>query len=428
MRDHEISVMETIAEALGRLSDGSARRRVLTWAQNRFGQVPQRLSAPNDEFEDLGDFVTEVCGRISSGFKDYCERSINNGGLGIPGVECYVKPSTAPMGVKIECNFPPDSIEKAFSRIIKNLTQAGDVIEGVLVERGLETKVAICVDAVASNGGLEAFFVAHSVSICSLDRSLYIVQNRKLHRVNPADGSYEILRPETDWGGLNSMTAHKDRLYIIQNRTMHRVNPDDGTYTQLKPTTDWSGFTAMTSLGDRLYVIQNRRLHRVNPDDGSHVILDESTDWGGFSTIAAYDNRLYIIQNGKLHRVDPKNGSYIQVRPEGNWSGATSMGVYDNRLYVIQNRRLHRVNPDDGSHVILNEGTDWGGSTCLAVSGNRILVVQNRRLHSVDPADGGYDILRGDVDWGPIGVPLRQSAPRSTAEQEKPWDTREPRV
>jgi len=78
--------------------------------------------------------------------------------------------------------------------------------------------------------------------------------------------------------------------------------------------------------------------------------------------------------------------------------------------------------------VILNEGTDWGGSTCLAVSGNRILVVQNRRLHSVDPADGGYDILRGDVDWGPIGVPLRQSAPRSTAEQEKPWDTREPRV
>jgi hypothetical protein len=427
VRDHEISVIETIAEALGRLSDGSARRRVLAWAQNRFGQVPQRLSAPNDEFEDLGDFVTEVCDHISSGFRDWCEKSINNGGLNIPGTKCYVKPSV-PIGVKIVCDFPPDSIEEAFSRLIKNLAEAGTVIEGILVERGLETKVAICVNAVASNGGLEAFFVAHSVSICSHKHSLYIIQNRKLHRVNPADGSYEILRPETDWGGLNSMTAHKNHLYIIQNRTLHRVNPNDGTYVQLKTETDWSGFTAMTTLGDRLYVIQNRRLHRVNPDDGSHVILDERVDWGGFATIAAYDNRLFIIQNGKLHRVNPENGSYIQVRPEVNWSGATSMGLYDHRLYVIQNRRLHRVNPDNGSYVILDERVNWSGSTCLAVSGNRIYVVQNRRLHSVDPADGAYVILRGDVDWGPIGVPLRQPAPRSTAEQEKPWDTREPPV
>lgn len=92
-------------------------------------------------------------------------------------------------------------------------------------------------------------------------------------------------QPRQTWRGATSMTALGDHLYVIQNSRLHRVNPTDGSSVILGDA-GWGVPTAIAALGNHLYVMENNRLHRVNPADGSWVVLGDA-DWGAPTAVTA---------------------------------------------------------------------------------------------------------------------------------------------
>jgi hypothetical protein len=68
------------------------------------------------------------------------------------------------------------------------------------------------------------------------------------------------------------MTALNGMLYIVQNQRLHRVSPSDGSWQVLGPPV-WAGTDAMTELNGMLYIVQNEHLYRVSPSHGSRQVV-----------------------------------------------------------------------------------------------------------------------------------------------------------
>jgi Trypsin len=185
-------------------------------------------------------------------------------------------------------------------------------------------------------------------AMASLGEHLYIVQNERLHRVSPVDGSWQVLGPPA-WAGTEAMTALNDALFIVQNQRLHRVSPVDGSWQVLGPPA-WAGTEAMTALNDVLFIVQNQRLHRVSPVDGSWQVLGPPA-WAGTEAMAALDGVLFVVQNQRLHRVSPVDGSWQVLGPPA-WAGTEAMAAYDGAPFVVQNERLHRVLADGTWQVL----------------------------------------------------------------------------
>lgn len=225
-------------------------------------------------------------------------------------------------------------------------------------------------------------------------RRLWVLQNRRIHRVNPADGNYQVVGG-ADWLP-GSITDLADRLYVLSNSRIHRVNPANGGYDVIGPT-DWLP-GAITALADSLYVLSNKRIHRVNPADGNYEVIGP-TDWLPGSITALVD-RLYVLSNKRIHRVNPADGNY-QVIGGADWLPGTITALAD-RLYVLSNNRIHRVNPADGNYEVIGP-TDWLPGSITALT-DRLYVLSNNRIHRVNPSDGNYEVV-GPPEWvGPGAI------------------------
>jgi hypothetical protein len=91
--------------------------------------------------------------------------------------------------------------------------------------------------------------------------------------LDPDNGDYKP-RGDGDWSGTSSMTSLKNHLYIIQDGRLHRVNPDTGKAKVRS--FRWSGRTSMAAIDDRLYIVQHEHLHWHDPDTG-HLPVDHPT-------------------------------------------------------------------------------------------------------------------------------------------------------
>jgi len=217
-------------------------------------------------------------------------------------------------------------------------------------------------------------------AMTSLDGSLYVIQNNKLWRANPGDGSYTQLGDEV-WSNTNAMTSLGGWLYVIQNGKLWRANPGDGSYTQLGGE-EWNGTAAMTAgPNGLLYVVQNGKLWRVNPNDGAYAQLG-GQDWNDTRAMTSVGGALHIIQNGKLWRANPNDGAYIQLGGQ-DWNDTAAMTAGpDGKLYVVQNSKLWRAQPDDGRYERLYD-SNWKDTRAMACIDRRLYIIQNNRLWQV---------------------------------------------
>mgnify|MGYP001211651957 CR=1 FL=1 len=217
-------------------------------------------------------------------------------------------------------------------------------------------------------------------AMTSLDGSLYVIQNNKLWRANPGDGSYTQLGEEV-WSNTSAMASLGGSLYVIQNGKLWRANPGDGSYTQLGGE-EWNGTAAMTAgPNGLLYVVQNGKLWRVNPNDGAYAQLG-GQDWNDTRAMTSVGGALHIIQNGKLWRANPNDGVYIQLGGQ-DWNDTAAMTAGpDGKLYVVQNSKLWRAQPDDGRYERLYD-SNWKDTRAMACIDRRLYIIQNNRLWQV---------------------------------------------
>jgi hypothetical protein len=82
------------------------------------------------------------------------------------------------------------------------------------------------------------------------------------------------------------MVGLGDRLFVIQNNRLHAVNPVDGTWNLLG-NDDWSGATGLVSVQGLLYAIRNQTMYRVDPGTGSYEVL-VGDDWGRAPVMSGY--------------------------------------------------------------------------------------------------------------------------------------------
>lgn len=112
--------------------------------------------------------------------------------------------------------------------------------------------------------------------------------------------------PDGSWQGTNAMVALDGYLYIIQNSRLHRVNPSDGSW-QLLGGLSWPDTEGMTALEGYLYIVQNNRLHKVNPSDGSWSLMTTAM-WQGTEAMGAFSGNIYIVKNGGLFHINLNDG------------------------------------------------------------------------------------------------------------------------
>lgn len=266
---------------------------------------------------------------------------------------------------------------------------------------------------------------------------MWIIQNNRLHRVNPDNGYWAVLG-NADWSGATSMTARwrpdQEALYIIQNNRLHQVNPVNGSYTVLPgqggKEAVWDGPTSMAAIGDFLYVVQNSRLHRVELNGHYQVLPDQrgnETVWGGITAMAATwypEEQLYIIQNNRLHRVSLNGHWEVLPSQSGNeavWDGPVVMTAIGDMLYIVQNSRLHQVRLN-GHYQVLPDQNDnqavWGGATSITAVRDpgveSLYIVQNSRLHRVG-LNGHWQVLPdqngNEAVWGGASKMMQSFVP-----------------
>jgi hypothetical protein len=194
--------------------------------------------------------------------------------------------------------------------------------------------------------------------------SIHAVQNKYLHRVDPATGAWTVLGPQQWISAKILVTGFNERLYAVQNGQLFRINAVNGSRQALGAAGTWTGATSMSASSSQLYIIQNNRLHEVNPDHGGWRVLG-GADWNGPTLMKYVQGWLYIVQAGTLHRVNPGNGAWAVLGRGGEWNGATSMTFADGSLYIVQNGNLHRVSPDNGTWQIIGTAGTAANTTVL---------------------------------------------------------------
>ena len=113
---------------------------------------------------------------------------------------------------------------------------------------------------------------------------------------------------------------------LLQNSRLHSVDPGSGGYRVLG-SPDWPGSTRSVFADGSLFIQQGNRLHRVSPADGSWSLLSD-TNWQNATSMVAAWGWIFIIENSTLHRVDPRTGAYAVLGRPGTWPSYTAMVAY----------------------------------------------------------------------------------------------------
>lgn len=212
----------------------------------------------------------------------------------------------------------------------------------------------------------------------------------RFFRVHPNYGRTSHL--SSGWDNLQGAVSQNASVYAIQNRYLHRIDPSTGAWTLLGPQQWLSPRIPMGALNGRLYAMQNGQLFRIHPGDGSRQAIGGAGDWVGATSMTASLTHLYIIQNNRLHEVNPDTGGW-RVLGGADWNGPTLMQYVQGALYVVQAGTLHRVNPGNGAWAVLGRGGDWNGAASMTFADGSLFIVQNASLHRVSPANGSWQII-----------------------------------
>jgi hypothetical protein len=262
-------------------------------------------------------------------------------------------------------------------------------------------KYSNCTVSQAINGGSQPSALdatgAHKTYGPTVNNSLYILQNGGLWRTDNDDGVYKHAgNPSTDWSGATSAGRLSTRIYVIQNERLHKVNPADGSYTVLGGA-DWAGPTSMSVINSTIYITQGDGLWKVtSTSTGAHTRVG-TADWTGATSLAAHGTSLYIIQNEHLHQVNPTDGTYT-ILGGADWEDGTTMASVGGNLYITQNDGLWRItNLTTGAYTRVGTA-DWSGATSMTALDSRLYIIQADRLHRVEPSTGSFTVL-GGLDW-----------------------------
>ncbi|MDQ3231682.1 MAG: hypothetical protein M3Q07_07665 [Pseudobdellovibrionaceae bacterium] len=223
---------------------------------------------------------------------------------------------------------------------------------------------------------------------------LFGFEDGRFFRIDPTYGHSAYL--SSGWDKLQAATSHNGSIYAMQNRYLHRVDPATGAWTVLGPQHWVSTRSLLTGLHDHLYSIHNGQLYLINPADGARQAIGGSRDWLGASSMAASSPHLYVIQNNRLHEVNFHNGAW-RVLGGADWQGPTLMNYAHGSLYIVQAGSLHRVNPANGAWALIGRAGDWNGAASMTFADGNLYIVQNTTLHRVNPDNGSWQIV------GPTG-------------------------
>ena len=278
------------------------------------------------------------------------------------------------------------------------------------------------------SGRINAFRAVTSPPMTVVQNALFSIYNGQLCRMNLPDNRQVSILPG-QWGGFVSMTALENSLYIIQNDKLHRVNPQTGTRTVLAG--DWPGFSVMTAVGDKLYILQGGKLHQFDPRTNQNHVLRNSDDWSKVTAMTAVNGRLYLF-SGNLHRVDLETGMSTLLTWDRlvNLTGFASLATIAEQLYMLHGDRLYELTLPDNNHNQLTSRIVsrqfQHGPTSLTSKNDLLYAIDEDIVYGVNPATGQretYDILSTNrrtmieepqplIDDEPVIVDLNM--PRST--------------
>ncbi|MDQ3231683.1 MAG: hypothetical protein M3Q07_07670 [Pseudobdellovibrionaceae bacterium] len=230
-----------------------------------------------------------------------------------------------------------------------------------------------------------------------MEGAIYGFEDGGLNRIDPYFGRFGLL--SGGWKDLQAATFLNGSLYVMQNKYLHRVDPATGGYTIIgtqywaSPLPSW-----LAALGNRLFAMHGNSIREVNPNDGSNRIVGTVRGWPRTQGFTASDKFLYIIQNNHLHEVNPESGSY-RVLGGPDWEGGTIIKYYNGSLYVIQNSTFHRVNPATGKWTVLGRIGDWRDTVSMTPAGDHMYIMQNSTLHQVSLATGAWSVVAQQGTW-----------------------------
>jgi len=157
-----------------------------------------------------------------------------------------------------------------------------------------------------------------------------------LFRINPADGSYDVISvpgvPEVTNGlayntndGYLYGAGSTRTIPIPGNGDLFRIDLTDSSYDFISEATGYVMGLAYNSSNGYLYGTNSSYLYRINPTDGSSTRISDELKFVRGLTFNSSDGYLYGLQTavnwpnppdntpGSLYRIDPTSGGYVLV-------------------------------------------------------------------------------------------------------------------
>lgn len=216
--------------------------------------------------------------------------------------------------------------------------------------------------------------------------TLYVVQNRKLHIVDPNTGKWRVLGTRL-WDRIARVDDHLVALFWGR---LYRVERGTGE-ASWRSTREWAP-RPIIGLGNSAYSVQlDNRLWRIDPNTGDGDVVGNST-WD--TKMTTLGSELILMRQSRFCRVSPESGA-IPFESAAEWAGTSAICCHNRELYIIQEGRLHRVNPMTGQYAVI--GNDWSGEAQMVSADHDLMIFQNSRLHIVE-ASGSYRVV-GNAEW-----------------------------
>lgn len=198
-----------------------------------------------------------------------------------------------------------------------------------------------------------------------------------LCRIDPADGSYVSVSQTSHIEGL-SYNNSNGYLYGVGDRTsgfgefaLFRIDPIDGSSEVVSELPWWPRGLAYNSSSGRLYVSTTDAIFSVKPATGSYDLLFSTPELVAGLAYNQNDGQLYGIAMetdwgpGSLFRIDPSDGSFTQISADPMYIYGLTFNSSNGYLYSTEFVygsgpdicSLYRIDPTDGSYVLISDNS-----------------------------------------------------------------------
>jgi hypothetical protein len=193
-----------------------------------------------------------------------------------------------------------------------------------------------------------------ATAMTELDGSLYLVNDEKLYRIDPADGAYaqvgdELWRPKFMFGA-------KGQLFVVDHDgSFFRIDPASGAYTQVDRYT-WAKLQATAVVLDVICFFSDGGLYVVNGDDGTYRAVGNDT-WNPRAA-CGFNNLYEIDQDGTMYKIAVADGQWWLSGEKYDWSSSgSSLARVGDFGYLVNNGTLYRTQPGGGAYWKLSSDT-----------------------------------------------------------------------